>query len=1476
MEFQTSLNITEMCPFGSTFVVPGENAINPCLFQVLIAVVPVILYLFGTIQLVQLLTKSAYGKIKFSKLSKSSIWTLFSVFIQVIVLFDTSKQYFFLNSVALLLIALPIAYLDSFKSPFASGSLLFYFLFSFLILASSIVQSLLTNYPIAQNDIRLYLGAINSLNILTTLAAYYTPVLEVTKHFLEVDQVQANALSRITLVWMNELLLKGYRNQSVQESDIPIPPASLDPKSGYEAVQKIWVAQGGKSILYPIVRVFGPTLLVAVFFSVVSDIVGYLEPQILRLLIRYFNKGEEAKQIVGFLLAGALFIVCLTQVVLFNKYFLTIYEALLGTKGAMLSMIYQKALTLSPEAKKERTTGDIVNLMSVDVQRVQDLTNQFRTLISVPVNIIMCLVSLYALLGYATFYGILVMVILIPINTYLSKKLRSLYSTQMRYKDERTQTTSELLLGMKSIKLYAIEGAMLERLSHVRNDKELRNFRKINAINAFFSLMWYCVPCFVSCTVFFVFTYFGDKPLTPEIAFPALALLDLLSEPIYAIPTLLTAMIETHVSFSRIYQFLNSQELDPDLLHHFDQVETMGKLSVKAENCGFMWETEKNTQRENYDEETTTETSKVALVVENFEAHKGKLTCIVGRVGSGKSTFLQALLGHLPAKGLNGKKPSIDIYGSIAYCSQVPWIMNTTLKENILFGHKLDEEFYHRTLEACQLLPDIDMLPDGDDTHVGEKGISLSGGQKARLSLARAVYARGSVYLLDDILSAVDSHVGKNIIEQVINGLLATKTIILATNSIPVLASAENIVLLESGRIVETGKYSDIITTDSKLSKLIAEFGASSSSDQSSSDESSIDLDYEKPDLTRRPTNTTLRRASMASFKQVGLYENNKSKRTKQIAEKSAVGSVDFRVYKEYARACGYGRIVVILLLMLATQIFAISANYWLKHWSESNEKSHKNDNVLLYVGVYAFFGIGAGLLTFIRSIVMWLHCVMRGSAALHDRMALSVVRSPMSFFETTPIGRIMNRFSSDVNKVDEILPRAFAVFFQSIVQTAVTLGAIGLSMPFFLIIVTALSIVYAYYQQFYIATSRDLKRIVNVTRSPVFSHLQETLTGFGTILAYGQESRFRFIHFDNTARNMRALYMFRSIGRWLDVRLQFLAALIVFSTAAIAVSKRMSGGLAGLLITYALQATASLAVIVRMTVDVETNIVSAERLLDYCDLPPEAPEITDVRPPANWPAEGAVKFDHYSTRYRENLDLVLNDISFEVKPSEKVGIVGRTGAGKSTLSLAIFRMIEPTSGRIFIDGVDTSKLGLHDLRSSLAIIPQDSQAFEGTIRQNLDPLQRHTDEELWRVLELSHLKPFVQSMVDNEEEGPMGLDSKVSEGGSNMSVGQRQLLCLARALLNKSKVLILDEATASVDVETDRIVQETIRSEFKDRTILTIAHRIDTVMDSDKILCLEFGKVKEFDSPENLLKNKDGLFYNLCIQGGYIDAEEK
>ncbi|CDK24836.1 unnamed protein product [Kuraishia capsulata CBS 1993] len=1340
-----------------------------------------------------------------------------------------------------------------------------------------------------------------------------------------------NLFSALTFSWMNFLINECHRKQTLDDKDIPSLPDMIDANYSSSKMKYFWNKQlqlknKKASLLIALIQSFWRVVSIACFFDFSESVISFAQPQLLRLLIAYFGKTtNDYPLIYGFSLAFAMFVVSVAETSLHNQYFIKTVEAGLGARSALMTLVYEKSLSISPEAKMERSTGDIVNHMSVDVMRVQDMTEYLQTMVSTPTKLALALFLLFRILGPSTWGGIVVLAIMLPINSLLVKRLRSFHKQQMKFKDKRTSIVSEILMTIKSIKLYAWEKPMLEKLSDVRNNQELKNLSKIGVFAAIVNFAWTCVPFFVSCVSFSIYALTSSEPLTPEIVFPALSLFNLLSEPIFEIPALLTSMIESSVSLNRLSSFLTADDIDEELVLNLPKQTNHKGVAVEVKNCTFLW-SKNSPSSEGDDEEAVVDSeasSKVALRDINFTAHKGELSCIIGRVGSGKSTFIQSILGELACVSADVYLPaSISIRGSVAYCSQVAFIMNATVKENILFGAKFDQDFYDKTIAACELVADLSVLPDGDDTLVGEKGISLSGGQKARVSLARAVYARADVYLFDDILSAVDAHVGQNIVKNVLSneGILHSKTRILATNSVTILPTADKITLIKNKSILETGTFGALMSSKSGVYELIKEFGSSEGDDEplsvdfdanltegqesssvtsvdtSSSESSNVSLGLENHkaqshELTKVSSHQTLRRASMESAHtpiHILHQDEHKKKKTFIKSEKTNAGKVKWSVYGEYAKACGFDGVLLLLFFMIMTTTLSVMANYWLKHWSENNAEDGANSRPLWFISIYAVLCISASLTTLFKSITMWLLCSLRGARNLHDRMAKGVIGSPMEFFETTPLGRVTNRFSHDVNRVDESLARMFVSVGDSLFRIIFTLGVIGYSLPLFLVFMCCLSVIYYYYQKFYLSTSRELKRMTSNARSPIYSHLQETINGTDTIRAFGEQNRFSLLNIGNINYSNKSLYSMKSVNRWLSTRLQFLGSVIIFVASSLAIvsltsANPMSAGMVGLVMNYALRVTNSFNFIVRRSVEVESNLVCVERMLEYINLPQEEDPQTVSEfpsPPKEWPEFGAVEFKNYSARYRKNLDPVLRNVSLSIKSCEKIGVVGRTGAGKSTLALALFRLIEPADGHVEVDHLNTGNLKLFDLRRKLSIIPQDSQAIGGTVRMNLDPLGQYTDDQLWSALEMAHLKEHVMQMTttnkpDDTHEFPqnsVGLDAKVAEGGSNFSVGQRQLLCLARALLNPSKILLLDEATAAVDVQTDRIVQETIRSSFKDRTIITIAHRLDTVMDSDKIVVLETGEVKEFDSPSSLLKDKTSKFYKLCESGGYLD----
>jgi len=1386
-------------------------------------------------------------------------------------------------------------YVEHWRLRYPHGVVLLYWLF-FLIVYAIKLRSL-----ISQQMYRIHVGYFSVFTVSFALAAIEL-VLEwlVPKKVSAYDALgdddecpleYATLFSALTFSWMTPMMKYGYKEYLTQD-DLWNLRKSDTTRATAGAFEENWNDQLEKkkpSLWMAIIYSYGTPYLFGLGVKTVSDFLNFAQPQLLRFLIAFVDSyrpgNEPDPPIKGAAIALAMFGVSILQTAFLHQYFQRAFETGMRIKSGLTATIYSKSMRLSNEGRASKSTGDIVNYMAVDTQRLQDLAQFGMQLWSAPLQITLCLVSLYQLVGPSMFAGLGVMILMIPINGVLAKISKNLQKKQMVNKDARTRLMTEILNNMKSIKLYAWTTAFMNKLNEIRNDRELHTLRKIGAMTAASSFTWNTTPFLVSCTTFAVFVATNDAPLSTEIVFPALTLFNLLAFPLAVLPMVITSIIEASVAVNRLTDYLTAPELQQDAVLRGETVEH-GEESVRIRDATFTWNKEEDRD---------------VLHDMNFSAHKGELSCIVGRVGSGKSSMLQTMLGDLYK--IRGE---VVVRGSVAYVAQSPWVMNASVRENILFSHRWDPEFYERTIEACALKEDFATLPDGDKTEVGERGISLSGGQKARLTLARAVYARADIYLLDDVLSAVDQHVGRHLIDNVLGpkGLLGGKTRILATNAIPVLMEAHFIVLLREGRILERGTYEQLMAMKGEIANLIK----SSSNEESPVDDASkISSPYsetafyqpESPEdpeeeaeaedglaqmapikpggggPMRKGSSLTLRRASTTSFrgphgKATDEEENKGQLKSRQTKEFSEQGKVKWDVYKEYAKQSNLIAVAIYLFTLVGAKTAEIGGSVWLKEWSEINDVARGNPHVVKYILIYLAFGIGSALLVVVQTLILWIFCSIEASRKLHGNMAWAIFRSPMSFFETTPTGRILNRFSSDIYRVDEVLARCFNMLFTNASKALFTLVVISVSTPVFIALVIPLGFLYLWIQKYYLRTSRELKRLDSISRSPIYAHFQESLSGISTIRAYRQSKRFSLENEWRVDANLRAYFPSISANRWLAVRLEFIGSIVIlaaagFSIVSVTVGSGLSAGLIGLSMSYALQITQSLNWIVRQTVEVETNIVSVERVLEYSRLPSEAPEVLSKnRPPNSWPARGALSFNNYSTRYRPELDLVLKNVNLSIKSHEKIGVVGRTGAGKSSLTLALFRIIEPTQGDITIDNVSTSSIGLLDLRSRLAIIPQDAALFEGTVRDNLDPGHIHDDTELWSVLDHARLRDHVASMKGQ-------LDAQIHEGGSNLSQGQRQLVSLARALLTPSNILVLDEATAAVDVETDAMLQTTLRGpRFKDRTIITIAHRINTILDSDRIVVLDHGTVKEFDTPANLVQSK-GLFYELVRESGLL-----
>ncbi|NXD76744.1 MRP3 protein, partial [Halcyon senegalensis] len=1224
------------------------------------------------------------------------------------------------------------------------------------------------------------------------------------------------------------------------------------------------------SFLKALVRTFGPYFLIGSFFKLIQDLLSFVNPQLLSVLIA-FIKNKDAPAWWGFLIAALMFICAVLQTLILHQHFQYCFVTGMRLRTGITGVIYRKSLVITNSAKRSSTVGEIVNLMSVDAQRFMDLVTFLNMLWSAPLQIFLALYFLWEALGPSVLAGVAVMVLLIPFNSAIAIKTRAFQVEQMRYKDSRIKLMNEILGGIKVLKLYAWEPSFSEKVLEIRKN-ELRVLKKSAYLNSLSTFAWISAPFLVALTTFAVYVSVNEKNvLDAEKAFVSLSLFNILKFPLNMLPQVISNIAQTSVSLRRIQQFLSHDELDPNCVE--TKVIVPGN-AISVTNATFSWGKE----------------LKPSLKDINLLVPSGALVAIVGHVGCGKSSLVSALLGEM--EKLEGE---VAVKGSVAYVPQQAWIQNATLKDNILFGQAPSEQKYQNVLEACALKTDLEVLPGGDQTEIGEKGINLSGGQRQRVSLARAVYSNSDIYLLDDPLSAVDSHVAKHIFDKVIgpDGVLKGKTRILVTHGISFLPQVDHIVVLVDGKISEMGSYQDLL----KQNKAFAEFLRNYALDENIEEDEPTMLEDEEVLLAEdtlsihtdladnEPVTNEVRKQFLSiSEKFLTCFESHHPDvELKQMncslwyVRVCAVWDlavpllknfllffcVKLSVFWQYMKAVSPVISLVICLLYCCQNAASIGANVWLSDWTNEPVINGTQHNTAMRIGVYAALGLLQGLAVLICSFTLAMGGI-NAARTLHAALLENKFHTPQSFYDTTPTGRIINRFSKDIYVIDEVIPPTILMFLGTFFTSLSTMIVIIASTPLFAVVIVPLAILYFFVQRFYVATSRQLKRLESVSRSPIYSHFSETVSGASVIRAYRRVKSFIDISDLKMDENQKSYYPGIVSNRWLGVRVEFVGNCIVLFAALFAVIGRnsLNAGLVGLSVSYALQVTLSLNWMVRMTSELETNIVAVERIKEYSETETEAPWIIEGKsPPEDWPSKGELEFVNYSVRYRKGLDLVLKGLNLQVHGGEKIGIVGRTGAGKSSMTLCLFRILEAAKGEIKIDGVKISEIGLHDLRSRLTIIPQDPVLFSGTLRMNLDPFNKYSDEEIWKALELSHLKRFVSSQ-------PSMLDYECSEGGENLSVGQRQLVCLARALLRKTRILILDEATAAIDLETDDLIQMTIRTQFEDCTVLTIAHRLNTIMDYTRVLVLDNGTVAEFDTPASLIASK-GIFYSMAKDAG-------
>ncbi|KAG2143718.1 hypothetical protein DEU56DRAFT_792331 [Suillus clintonianus] len=1216
------------------------------------------------------------------------------------------------------------------------------------------------------------------------------------------------------------------------------------------------------------------------------------------------------------------------------------------------------------DPKAGADVGKIVNLMAVDANRIAMMISGAYFIYGGPFEIIIATTFLYNLLGLSAFAGFVVLLAGWPLNSYVTKRSIRIQKGVSTSRDKRMAVLNELISAVKFIKFFAWEDRWIQRAMEARG-VEMNWMVKSRINSVLFSLIWTSAPILVSLISFLVFVYQGNQ-LTVSIAFTSIALFGMIRQPLGIIPAWIVQILQTGVALKRIETYLEEDEVDEHVSSikkarapHVDGEDD----TLSIENGFFKWnevpekpeETSKAKGKDHSpspsDETATAVDSESESIRSPSEDHRfelrdisvrfpeGELSVITGPTASGKTALLMALLGEMTT--ISGKltisknTSKIDENGlmhSMSYAAQSPWLRHQSIKDNILFGQPYDEERYNDVIECCALMLDLNILEDGDETEIGSRGVSLSGGQKARVALARAVYARTKYVLLDDPLSAVDSHTARFLYERLFRGpLMENRTVILVTHHVElVLPGTYYLVRMLDGRIDTKGTVKDLRAQG--ILDHIAQ-------------DSTAEVKAEEP-VAAIETPVELQEDSVEADASVG----SKKKPRKLIKdEHREAGGVKWSIYNAYLKASSYRTWFLLGILIVCSQSLGVIEKLWVREWGQaygedtepapyimtssvltenealmngympyhdhqhySNSYFHVNttgfgpialpdvhEHPLFYVGVYALIGFATAAVSILSTAIQY-NGALKASRSIFRQLLTGVVRATMRWHDVTPAGRMLNRFGKDIETIDSNLASSLSAVNQSLATFAAAIITVVFFFPLFLIPAVVIGFFYRLLALGYLKTGRDLRRMESNSRSPIFSGFGELLEGIVTVRAFSAEQRFLDDLHSKIDVTTKMWYNFWMTNRWLLLNFDALGGLAVLTTTLLALSGYVKAGTAGLCITSAMTFTSSVYWACRFWTALELDLNSVERVVEYLDLPQEPPAVIESsRPPAYWPSsstkEGLITVENLVIKYAPELPPVLHNVSFSLNSKERIGLLGRTGSGKSTLAMSILRFVDPVSGRILIDGIDISTIGVHDLRSRLTFIPQDATLFSGTLRDNLDPFSEHEDSEcldvLYRVQMISESAYQSQhtsrapsrastpddaassaastAVTDVDSKTTITLDTQVSAGGTNFSQGQRQLIAMARALLRRSAIIVLDEATSSIDFDTDAKIQATIREEFTDSLLLTVAHRLRTVIDYDRLIVLDKGEVAEFDTPLNLIQKEDGIFRTMCLKSG-------
>ncbi|TRM64247.1 P-loop containing nucleoside triphosphate hydrolase protein [Schizophyllum amplum] len=1263
------------------------------------------------------------------------------------------------------------------------------------------------------------------------------------------------------------------------------------------------------SLAWALNDTLGRAFWIGGFFKVLGDTSQLMSPLIVKAIINFARERATAKAEgrpepnvgAGVGMAIGLFCCVILQSVCTHQFFWRSMHSGALSRAALINSIFKRGVLLSGKARVEIPNSNLVNHISTDVSRV-DQAAQWFVMWTAPIQIIICLIILLVQLGPSALVGFVLFFFVAPIqerSMYWQLRMRR---ASVKFTEQRSKAILEVLSSMRIVKYFCYEIPFLKRIGDIRK-LEIRAMRRIQNLRSANMAFAWSIPVLAATLAFVTYTS-THEGFDVAIIFASLSLFNVLRQPMLFLPRSLSATADARNAISRLNKLFHAETMPARPFI----VDSELKLALDVRNATFEWEAslanedkagkskgdgkaekkdvEKKVAEKN--DAAANQPAPVALSVfrvrdVNMQVAPGSVVAIVGTVGAGKSSLLQGLVGEM-------KKVAGEVYfgSSVAYCPQIAWVQNATLRDNILFGAPYDEELYWEVLNDACLIPDLQVLPDGDLTEIGEAGINVSGGQKQRINIARALYSNADIVLLDDPLSAVDAHVGRALFHGAIMKMKSRgKAVILVTHALHFLSHCDFVYTLHDGRISEAGAYDELLEKDGDFARLVTEFGGEQAH------VTNDDASEKRKAVSAEEVRAKISKAGMGTGKIEGKLI---------IKERRTTGSVSYRVYWDYLKA-GKGAVTgpLFLIAMVLMQGFQVMNNYTLVWWQADTF----NKPFSFYQMLYALLGIGQALFTLFLGMAMDLMASL-ASTNLHHAAINNIFYARMSFFDTTPLGRILGIFGKDIDIMDDQLPmsaRMFSLAFANLIGAVIIISVVQ---PYFLVAAFVIFCGYQYFSAFYRASALEMKRLDGMLRSMLYAHFSESLTGLPTIRSFGQVDRFIEENKYYVDLEDRALLLTVTNQRWLAIRLDVLGGVLVFFVAILAVVgvNGINAAQIGLILTYASMLTQLSSMFTRQSAELENYMNAVERVSsfsreDTLDKEP-AHEKEDVKPPEHWPHSGAIELKDLKMAYRPGLPNVLHGLNANIHGGEKIGIVGRTGSGKTSLSLCLLRIVEFT-GSIVVDGIDISTLGLRDLRSRMAIIPQDPTLFSGTVRTALDPFNMYDDARLWDALRRSHLVRPDSSTPDSatlqeEEEAPKSerritLDTLIEPNGANLSVGQRSLLSLARALVKDSRVVILDEATASVDLVTDSMIQKTIQSQFWDRTLLCIARkrrpmsflyklltrhvdRLRTIISYDRILVMDAGHIKEFDTPLNLYHRQNSLFRSLC-EGSNITAAD-